>query len=107
MKKYKYKIGQIVKWNSTKYISTNCDCCGKDNTEIKEIKASGKIIRRWQEPIWNILNGFVSDGVELIKGGTLDYRPPKSFTGQLCAVPVYEIKTKEGKTIIEGEKLTK
>ena len=47
MKKYKYKVGQKVKYIVIKYIEkVICECCEDTETEYKEIKIKGKIIRR-------------------------------------------------------------
>ncbi len=106
MKKYKYKVGQKIKYKTQKYIEHVCPTCGHEEISSKTIKVEGKIVRRNYCLVHDIANGFVlMDNVKKLKNGSIIYEPYMSDVKLAKFKPVYEVKRGNGEldTITEDQ----
>lgn len=91
MKKYKYKVGQKIKYRTLKYTSKVCKCCGDERTDSKDIEITRDIIKRYYSFVYRLQSFTVLDKVEIKKDGSKVYTPYTSDVKVNEEEPCYEV----------------
>ena len=96
MKKYKYKVGQKVKYKITEYVENICPTCGHEEIDSKTIRVSGKILKKYYDFIYRPQT-IISKRKDNI------YTPTFSEIKPIEPKPLYDIKrdSKIDKEILE------
>ena len=92
MTKYKYKVGQIVKYITQKYTEKICPTCGHEETDSKTITVEGKIIKRYYDLVFRIQSITLTDKIETDENGMTIHNPYTPEPHLNGPEPVYEIK---------------
>lgn len=91
MNKYKYKVGQKIKYKTQKYFSAFCPTCGHEETDSKTIKVEGKIMKRYYDIVFRFQSMVLTDKITKNKDGSTTNNPYLSDIKINKEEPVYEV----------------
>lgn len=95
--KYKYKIGQKVKYTVLDSKEDECKYCGHTETDYIKKKVTGKIIKRSYELLFGFTDFPITNDTEIINGKKV-HKPYMSDIKPAVPEPYYEIKRTTGET---------
>ena len=89
--KYKYKIGNKVKYRHTIITEKVCETCGHIEDIYKEVWKTGKITERMYDFLYHIDNGFVDTVSKRDENGMLIHAPQIKLPKVQEQEPVYKV----------------
>ena len=95
MEKYKFKIGQEVKYSILDVKLVECKCCGNVEEKFFQKKVKGKIISKDYEVVYSTPSFMTTDKVEIKDGKTI-HKPYMSDITMPTSEPFYKIKRTDG-----------
>lgn len=101
--KYKYKVGQKVRYYAQKYTETVCKTCGHEETDSKTIKVTGVILKRYYDIVFRWQPFPLTDEITEDKNGKIIHKPYLSDTKINKPEPCYEIERSNGDNSVKTE----
>lgn len=92
MRKYKYEIGDMVKYTESVSRDEECKTCGHIETLYEYKNVIGKIENRKFETFLDVSNGFVTtDNVEVTPDGQIIHKPYLNKIEVVKPTPAYKV----------------